>query len=282
MPNRSIINRAAIRSCLPTACALGLLTLISTPAQAATVLTDGNSSTILDFANPAIQSPWVVEGQNQLNQSGFYYRIGAAGPEASVASIGPAIVSTYNGTRGVIATYNGGTFTLSVDYLLTGGNPGDGHSALSETIEIINTSGQTLDFHFFSYSDFDLAGSPMGDSVTLNTIGGNYYVTDQAQPGATIAQTVNTPGANLGEAALAGVTLTKLTDGDADILSNVNAAGPGDVTWALQWNLSIAAGQSVQIVKGTIIQLQVIPEPSSVAVFGLGLAGLALKRFRKR
>jgi hypothetical protein len=47
------------------------------------------------------------------------------------------------------------------------------------------------------------------------------------------------------------------------------------VTWAFEWDLSIAPGSSVLISKIKTLQ---VPEPSIVTLAVLGVAGLALRR----
>lgn len=241
-------------------------------------LSDLNSSTTLNFGS-ASQTAWTVEGQSQLNMAGYYYRIGNTA-EASLGSIGAAVIATSNGTRGVTATYANGQFTVQLDYLLTGGTVGSGNSSLSETVRIINNSASALDFHFFQYSDFDLAGTASGDSVNLSSIGGNYFFAQQMQAGFALSQTVFTPGANHGEADLVNATISRLTDGLPTTLNDSTSAGPGDVSWALQWDLTIAPGGSISITKGTTIQLQAVPEPSIMALAGLGILGSILRRKR--
>jgi hypothetical protein len=249
-------------------------------AHAVITLSDLNSVITINPANQSGINEWSIAGQDQLNQQWFWYRIGNSA-EASIDTIGAPTVSTYNGTRGVTTTYANSQFTLQIDYLLTGGTAGSGSSDLAQTVRIINNTAGTLDFHFFTYSDFDLLGTSTGDAVNLTTIGGKYYLTDQTDGNFALLEMVNTPAANFGEAALYNGTLLKLNDGVADNLSNAASAGPGDVTWALQWDLSIAAGSSAFISKDTRIDLQVVPEPSTAALIGLGVIGFLVRRNRR-
>ncbi|MGN6554804.1 MAG: PEP-CTERM sorting domain-containing protein [Verrucomicrobiota bacterium] len=242
-------------------------------------LSDLNSTAKLDALSQSGMYQWTVDGQNQLNQQWFWYRIGNTA-EASINTISTPTISTYNGTRGVTTTYANGQFSIQIDYLLTGGTAGSGTADIGESIRIINTSGSQLDFHFFQYSDFDLAGTPNDDSVALTPISGKYYISDQVQ-GASVVETVTTPPATRGEAALYSFTKDKLNDGVASDLNNMNTAGPGDATWALQWDLSIAPDGSVLISKDKRIQLALVPEPSTLALLGLGLAAFSIRKKRK-
>ncbi|HEU5123936.1 MAG TPA: PEP-CTERM sorting domain-containing protein [Verrucomicrobiae bacterium] len=279
MLNQNLTGVSPVLRLVKPSLAVLVLASLAVSARAQIVsLSDLNSSTTLNFGSGS-QTAWSVEGQSQLNMAGYYYRVGNTA-ESSLGSIGAAVIATSNGTRGVTATYANGQFTVQLDYLLTGGTAGSGNSSLSETVRIINNSANPLDFHFFQYSDFDLAGTASGDSVSLSSIGGNYFFAQQMQAGFALSQTVFTPGANHGEADLVSATLTRLNDGLPTTLNDSTSAGPGDVSWALQWDLTIAAGGSISITKGTTIQLQAVPEPSILALAGLGVAGWILRRKR--
>jgi hypothetical protein len=73
-------------------------------------------------------------------------------------------------------------------------------------------------------------------------------------------------------------TLNKLNAGSPQFLNDANSAGPGDVTWAFEWDLPIAGGATSQFSKDISI---VVPEPSTVALVGMSLISmLALRRRR--
>jgi hypothetical protein len=247
-------------------------------AQAASVA-DLNATANFNFANPMLQSSFTVDGFNQLSGASVYFRVGN-GAEASVATLGVPTLSTYDGTRGIIAQYTGGSFTLQVDYHLTGQSALSGSAILTETIRVHNTTAAALDFHLFSFNDFDLNSTPSGDTAQLVGFGGSYFLASQLDGSSAWAQTVFTPGASRGEVDSSGSLLAKLNNGVADNLNNTTSAGPGDVAWALQWDLNIAPGSIVAVSKTVSIQVQGIPEPSAYAFFGIGLAGLALLRRR--
>ena len=155
---------------------------------------------------------------------------------------------------------------------------------MGESIVINNTSASALDFHFFQYSDFDLGGTTGGQTVQLGkNLSGLFNEALQTAPGVAFTETVLTPGANHGEAGLFNTTLVKLNDGTPTTLNdNAGPVGPGDATWAFEWDLSIAPGSSALISKDKYIQLQPIPEPSSLALISLGLAGWLIKRRRSK
>jgi len=248
-----------------------------------TTLTDGNSSASIDPYSQAGMFNWSVQGLNQLYQQWFWYRTDN-GLQQSIDTIGTPNVQTY-GPREMTSTYTGGNFTLSIDYLLTGGavvGPGQmANSDIGESIRIVNTSASTLTFHFFQYSDFDLGG-PGNDTVQLGrNLRGQFNDAYQQDPTAGLTETVTTPGASHGEVDYYANTRTRLNT-IANYTLNDNATlpppgTPGDVTWALEWDLTIAPGGSALISKDKYLSV-IVPEPSTVAIGGLGLLLFALRR----
>jgi hypothetical protein len=272
-------------------CALALGSALAVPAEAQIVnLTSGNSTALIDPNSQAGMFHWDIQGQNQLAQQWFWYSIGS-GPVQSINTIGTAAV-TLIGANEVISSYTiAGTLNLSIQYTLTGGNvvaPGQFADAdIAETIKISNIGTSTLPIHFYQYSDFDLNGAN-ADTVQLGqNIHGLYNEAVQTGPGGSLSETVVTPGANHGEIAPFGSTLAKLNSGGPVTLGNVNGngpIGPGDVTWALQWDPPLNAGSDIIISKDKNLEVLIVPEvpePSMLALGGLALAAIACKRRMK-
>jgi hypothetical protein len=249
------------------------------PAQIIT-LVNNNSIAQIDTGSQAGMFNWVVDGQNQLAQQWFWYRVGGVGPEASINTISAPSIVLPN-PKAAFITYNNGAYSVEVDYLLNGSAPGSGQSDIGESITINNTSGGALNFHFFQYSDFDLSATPGGEIVTLSTNQfGLVNQVDQQDATMTLQETVATPGANHGEGAFFPTTLNALNDALPTTLSGaLGPVGPGDVTWALEWDLTIPDGQSALISKDK--RLQLIPEPSTLALVSLGLVALGLQKRRR-
>ncbi len=259
--------------------------LISDVTAQFVTLTDNNSRAVIDPNSAAGMKNWSIqmpngEWQNQLNQQWFWFRVGQ-NAEQPINAISPASVIQYN-SRSMASTYANALLSVKIDYLLSGGVVGSGVSDIAETITINNLSSSLLAFTFFQYSDFNLEGTPGGEFIALGKNFRNYFnEAVQVKVGTQIGltETVTTPGANRGEAAVWGDTLAKLNDGVASDLSNVaGPVGPGDVTWALQWNFNIPAGGSVIISKDKYLQVPVIPEPTTFALVSLGLAALLVRR----
>lgn len=248
-------------------------------------LTDQNSVAQIDTGSSAGMFNWSVQGQNQLAQQWFWFRVGPSGAEHPINTISAPTITTPN-ARTLYTTYNNGAFSVEVDYSLTGGSAPSGRSDIGESIRINNLTGAPLDFHFFQYSDFDLGGLTGGQTVQLGrNLGGFFNEALQTGPGAILGETVRSdtgvvPGAAHGEVGLFNATLVKLNNGVADNLNdNAGPIGPGDATWALQWDMLIDPGSSALISKDKFIQLTV-PEPSALALISVGLAGLALRKRR--
>lgn len=226
---------------------------------------------------------WKVDGQQQLNQQWFWYRIGNSSPESSINTISAPSPTTPD-ARTLYTTYNNGAYGVQVIYFLTGQSPGSGQSQINETITITNATATALDFHFFQYSDFEMGGTPGGDTIQLGQNNfGKFNEADQSEGTAFFSESDITglnSGANHGEAAYYNATLVKLNDGSPTTLNdNPSELVPGDVTWAFEWDFTIAPGSSVGISKLKTLQ---IPEPSTLALVSCGLFALAVHRRARR
>ncbi len=238
-----------------------------------------NSTASVDLGSASGMYSWTVDGVNQLYSQSLWYRIGSSGPESSVSSISSAIFSL-SAANQLTALYSNASISVQVSYLLTGNTGGSGQSGLNQSIKIVNTSGASEDIHFFQYSDFDLGGTPLNQNVTLNTNNSGFYSAYQTLGSASLTESV-IAAANHGEANLYANTLNSLTDSLTTTLNNNTTAGPGDVTYAFEWDfLNLGAGGSKIISK---IENLSVPEPSSMALFGFALASCAIwLRGRKR
>jgi hypothetical protein len=250
-------------------------------SMAATVtLTDGNSTALVNVDSSAGMYHWDVDGYNQLNQQWFWYRTDA-GVQAPINTIS-AGSAVYSGLNTVTVTYENTDLKLEILYSLTGGGLGSGTADIIESIQAWNKKGTSMDFHLYQYSDFNLLNDPSGDTVEIsgNPIDGYDYAL-QYKGLTQIAEAITSPAANRAEAGLTPSTLNSLNGASVYNLNNSDTAGPGDATWALQWDASIDAGGSFWLFKDKLLSIEPIPEPSTLALIALGLGAWGLARRRQ-
>jgi hypothetical protein len=264
----------------------GLFLAAAMPAMAVPTvynLTDDNSSISVDLDGGTGINAWTVDAITHLETQWFWYRTGAMTDEASISTLTLTAnkgatdtnFDTKDDTAYVKYTDAVAGFTVELRTSLDGGAAGDGSSTLAEQVTIKNTGAANLTFHFFQYTDFNLGGTPNDDTIQIDgSLPDSIFQWDSKNRG----DTVVVPQANFYEAGDATTLLNKfITSDGSTTLSNVAAAGPGDVAWALQWDRIIQPGKTFQIVIGK----EITPEPATMAILVLGGAGLFLAKRRR-
>ena len=254
-------------------------TSMATPNIIVTLSDAGSTATVDLNGLTAGMNSWSVNGQNQLNRQWFWYAIGSTAPQ-SIDSLGLTSYNQPNAAE-VTATYQNAQLALTIDYVLAGGGVGSGSADITESISVLNNSGGSVNFHFYQYSDFNLLGSGASDSVQLFGFPGSWNFVQQTAGSSGIGEAIVAPDANHGEAAFIGQTLGELNGASPLTLNDNPSAGPGDVTWALEWDPTIANGGMFDLTKDKSLFIQVIPEPSTIALIALGLGAWGLARRRQ-
>jgi hypothetical protein len=230
-------------------------------------LADGNTSAQLDLGTQAGISGWSVDGEKQMDQQGFWFRIGDKHGEKPLDSISsPSVTQTGPGT--VSATYQNNQVSVLVAYTLTGGTPGT-KASISEQVQIRNLTPRALDFHLFQYSDLDMSG-PVQLGRDVNGFYNEAFVADNGYTLTAALESAVAPGANHG---LAGVDTCALLN---DLLPTtlVDSTGPAtNACWTWEWDSKISGRGSWTLTQ--VMTLTAVPEPSIAAVGLLGLLVMA-------
>ena len=229
-------------------------------------MTDGNSTFVFDDV-AGNSTNWSVDGTDQLFLQSYYYRVGSAGGEDSLSSLTLTSSALYAG-RFLELQYTGAGFRADFTFTLDGGANGSGVADLAQNVTITNTSGSALDLHFFQYNDFDLFG--IGGQTVTQTNANTVFQTNGTTA---LTEQVGTPSPDHIQIDGYPVIYNLLTDLNPTTL-NDNTSYVGDATWAWQWDLNIADGDSVQISKDLRLEVTTIPVPAAVWLFGTGLLGL--------
>jgi len=260
-----------------------LVGLAPSPGHATVyTLTSDNSTVNVDPSSQSGISNWVVDGYGyNLYQEWFWYRVGTAGATNVAKSF-----DTLTLTSAVLSpdgdhldlSYLGTGFNINIGLNLKGAQAGSLVSDLAEQITVNNTSGAVLNFHLFEYTDFDLNNS-VGDKAMVV----NQFVVDQYSGIARLSETVVGPKADRWEIDNYANTLGRL-NGNANYNLNNSPnigveAGPGDMTWAFQWDRDIPSGGALSISKDKNL---IVPLPPSALLLGSGLLGLGLLGYRRK
>jgi len=289
-PHREIVPNG---KCVAALCAaLVVSTVVFLPSNGRATpynMNDQGSTAIVDPDSNSGMTSWTVNGQNQLDQQSFWYRINN-GIANSVTSISAASVTTSSGLDGindVKAVYdNSSNIKLTLDYSLAGGGVGSGAADLTESVMFKNTGSSAYTLNFYQYSNFNLLGDASHDTVSLfgSGPGGSapYYYVYQANGSTAISEGIVSPFATRGETAYYNTTLTELGGTpNLQLDDNAGPTGPGDVTWAFQWTVLLNPGDMLDLSKDLDMSIAPVPEPSALLLIALGMGALGLSLRRK-
>ncbi len=203
-------------------------------------------------------------------------------PVVTQANSGSLTIS-YTGSNGLEAT---------VGYVLTGGATGSNTSDIGETITLQNTTGSPMPLHFYQYSNFQLGGGSVGNSLQFSnaeTVDQTATVGNMAMTLSETAESVDVPFPSEWQGGAYPSLLNLLNSGGSVTLNDTPAIGdspigPGDMSWAYQWDKTLAPGGELIISKDKDISVTPTPEPGTLALLGgagiVFLAGVRRRRCR--
>lgn len=255
-----------------------IASLVGLGAQANPItLVDGSSQVTIDPASELGMTSWTINGVNQLERQWFWFRIGAQGGEQSIdkLSANPFVGLTdinFDGNQETAyLRYTGVQLKAEVTYTLTGSSPGLFSSDIAEVIRLTNVSTQSLDLHFFQYCDLNLGGTVNDQWVRID---GNNTARQQ-DVGAYVGETVVTPLPTARQVGFVPTILNLLDDNLPTTLNgDVGPIGPGDLSWAFEWDVTLAPNGTLLVSKDK----QIVPEPGALALLAVG----ALAAIRRR
>jgi hypothetical protein len=261
---------------------LGLTVAAALPATVSqggvtdVTLSDLNSVAVVDVDSSAGMYQWTVGGINQLAQQWFWYRVDGNPYVQPINSISAATWYRPTGLNSLNTSYGNAQLTVNISYKLTGGTGYD--SDVVESISVRNNTLSPFDLHFFQYSDFDLDGSPLGDTVVIDPdlFLGGYWRATQTKLLSQLSETITAPNATRAEAAVQGQILNEFLLPNYNLNNVLGPVGPADVTWGLQWDFTVAAGATVDIFKDKRLDVVPIPEPSALGIVSVGFVALLL------
>lgn len=247
-------------------------------ASAQVVLTNQNSTVTIDAsqAAPTVSAgmnSWLVEGANQLFQQAYWYRIGETGGEQLINRISAPTVNQASANTANIQ-YANTQLRVDITYVLIGGALGSGTSDVSEVTRITNLGPAPISFHLFEYDDFDLGANFADDRAELVNSS-----TIRQFDSLTNAMVGTVPVPSHWQIAVSGPIFTSLTDNNPTTLTDSGSPfGPGDATFAFQWDVIINPNDTFLMSKNKLIDI--VPEP--ITLVSLGAMGLLALRRRKK
>ena len=236
------------------------------PAPPPFFLFDDNSIVAISLDSQLGTFFWSVDGQNQIFQQWFWFRINDEGKETSLNKLELVNVEEKDDNM-LISNFTDANMKIDVVWELVGGSEGSNQAEIIETIEITNINDENLEMHFFQYTDFDVDG-PFNNTVQI------FPPNIAVQSNGPIAETVVSPDParfQVGEVTEDdNIILRSLNDDKITELNNTAGPIPAeeeeegvDGNWAFQWDIVIPAGESFTIEKNKKFFIQTLAASGS-------------------
>ncbi|NLN75088.1 MAG: DUF11 domain-containing protein [Armatimonadetes bacterium] len=235
-------------------CALIAVSLMMAPScsEAASYdMASGNSSASIDPTSNVGMTSWVIDGINQVGSQWWYYRIGDSQQQPINQLATPQVTQTAPNMIDIL--YSGPTVDVILRYVLSGGSPGSGNSTMAESVRVRNKTSETIDFHLFEFTDLNLNDTPGDDSAalvnptTITQWDGGLITTESASTGGM------TPVPDAWEIGNASYLFNKLNNDSMAVLADATTPLSGDIAFAFQWDLEIAAGRTDILSKSKVL-----------------------------
>ncbi|MCH6567989.1 MAG: hypothetical protein IH801_06445, partial [Nitrospinae bacterium] len=198
------------------------------------VATDGNDSIEVDPTSQSGLDGWLDDGTDQFgNGQWFWFRDGAV----AEASLDTLTLDSADATADVITlNFSGSGLAVTVVYDLD--DLGVGRSRIRETVSIRNTSGGTIDLHWFEYIDLDINTTSGGETASINAAG-NTITQDN---GANTVAVLALPTPDHFDIDVLPSIVPSLNDGTPTTLDDTPIPGPADLDHAFQWDVTLPPG----------------------------------------
>lgn len=259
--------------------AAGVSAVVSTAQAQLATLTDGNASAQFDPGTSAGNFNWFVNNNDYLAQQWFWIRATGDTSERPISSLNKTFQNSTNTNADpgldtlnlhYVDSLTAARYSVDTTFTLRGGPGTQISSDIAETLIIHNSSADPLTFSFIQYVDFDLSSADTAQILfgrIAQQFGNGLTVTEEA---------LTVPGPTQYAVGFFPTILNSLNDGAITNLGTISGPlGPGDMTWAFQWDFTLASGQDFLISKDK----KLTPAPG--AAFLLGLGGLVASRRRR-
>ena len=168
------------------------------------------------------------------------------GKRSSLDTLGTPVVTQANSGSLTISYTGSNGLEATVGYVLTGGATGSNTSDIGETITLQNTTGSPMPLHFYQYSNFQLGGGSVGNSLQFSnaeTVDQTATVGNMAMTLSETAESVDVPFPSEWQGGAYPSLLNLLNSGGSVTLNDTPAIGdapigPGDM------ELGIPVGQN--------------------------------------